>query len=82
MEFTRCLPAFSLTKTELFARVVGGVERQNASNKSLWLTGPESTRCHFPFPKVINALRVKAHWFGQRECKIINLKSYHFHACL
>lgn len=59
MEFTLSPPAFSLTKTELFARVVGGVERQNASNKLLWLAGTASPRCHFPLLKVINALRVK-----------------------
>lgn len=33
MEFTLSLPVFSLSKTELFASLVGGAERQTASNE-------------------------------------------------
>lgn len=62
MEFTLSPPAFSLTKTELFARVVGGVGRQSASNKLL-----VGRHCKYSLPlsipKGYKCAACKTHWF-------------------
>lgn len=51
MEFTLGLPVFSLSKTELFALLVGGAERQTASNEIAVAGSPCQCSLTLFFPK-------------------------------